>query len=57
MSVFLARIVAGEQDLEACDLDQEHSGAKDVAGWVWCYADGGDCVGGVVVDGFNHGKG
>lgn len=57
MSVFLAGVVASEEDFETGDLDQEHGGAKNVAGWVGCDADRGDGVGSVVVDRLDHGEG
>jgi hypothetical protein len=57
MSVIFSRVVAGEQDLETCDFHQEHGGAQYVTGRIWCDADSRDCMCGVEVDGFDHGKG
>ncbi len=57
MAILLARVVAGEEDVEPGDLDEEHGSAKDVAGRVGGDADGRDGVCGVVVDGLDHGEG
>lgn len=53
MAIVFAGEVAGEEDFEAGDLDEVHCGTQDVASGVRSEADGGDGVGGVVVDGFD----
>jgi len=57
MAILLPRVVSCEEDVESSDLDQEHGGAEDVAGWVGSDADGRDGVGRVVVDGLDHWEG
>lgn len=56
VAVWLAGVVAREEDVEAGDVDEEHGGAEDVASRVGCDTDGGDGVGGVEVDCFDLGK-
>lgn len=50
MSILLSRVVACEEDFQASDFDEEHGSSKNVACRVWCDSDGGDGVGGIVVD-------
>ena len=57
MAIVFARVVACEEYPQASDFKKEHSCTEDVAGGVWGETDGGDGVGGVVVDGFNLGEG
>lgn len=57
MPVGLAGVVACEKDIETGNLDEKHGGAEDVAGRVRGDADGGDSVGGVIVDGLDHVEG
>lgn len=52
MPVFLPGEVAGEENLESCDLDQEHGSAEDMAGRIGGDADGRNGVCRVVIDGF-----
>lgn len=53
VAILLAGVVTGEEDIEPGDLDEEHGSAEDVAGGVGRDPDGGDGVGGVVIDGLN----
>ena len=57
MAVLLAAVVAGEEDVEAGDVDEKHGCAEDVAGRVRREADAGDGVRGVEVDGLDLGEG
>lgn len=56
MTVIFPRVVAGEQDLEPCDLDEEHGGSQNMAGRIWCDSDGGYGVSRVVVNCFDLGE-
>jgi hypothetical protein len=39
--IFLPGVVAGVEDFEAGDVDEEHAGSEDVAGVVWGEGDAG----------------
>lgn len=53
MPVVFARVVAGEHDFEAGDLDEEHGTTEDMASVIGCDGDTSMGEGGVVVDGLN----
>lgn len=57
MTILLAGVVAGKEDVESSNLDEEHGSAEDMACRIRGNADGGDGMRGIVVDGFDLRKG
>ena len=56
MPIVLAGVVSCKKDLEAGNLDKEHGSAEDMAGWVRGDSNRRDCMGCMVIDGFDLGK-
>lgn len=57
MAVAFARIITCEEDIEAGDFDEIHTGSKNVAGGIGSEFDAIVSVGGVEADGLDPWKG
>lgn len=53
MPILFSGVIACEEDVQTCDIDEKHSRAQDMASRVRCDPDAGDGMCGVEVDGFD----
>ena len=55
MTVVFSRVISREQNLQPCNLQEEHGCSQNMAGGVWGNSHTSDGMRGVKVDGLDHG--